>query len=73
MLPVACQVQRGQLPQRVVLGNAGIPPIGRRHCRIKGRVGVVKPLRAGVVEVGQGTLLQRLLRRLVARDRSPET
>ena len=46
------------------------PPFSARHGGVKGVVRVGKPLRAGVVEVGQGALPERLRRVLVAGNRT---
>ena len=62
-------VEHQQLAQCVVFGDVRGPAVGYRDGGIKCRVGVGEPLRAGVVEVGQGAFLQLFPRRLVSGDR----
>ena len=54
----ATEIQRKELPEGVVLGDAGRPAVGCCDGGIEGGVGVGEPLGAGVVEVGEGTFLE---------------
>ena len=62
-------VDRQQLADGVVVGNVGWPSVGGRDGSIESRVRIDEPLWAGVVKVGQRTLLERLGGVLVAGDR----
>ena len=62
-------VQRQQLAQDLVVGDVRRPTVRGSHSRVKGVVRIGEPLRAGVVEVRQRALLERLGRVLVARNR----
>ena len=53
-----------------MIGDVGRPAVGRRDGGIERSVCVVEPLRAGVVEVRQRALLERLRRVLVAGHRT---
>ena len=54
------QVKCQQCAQRLIIRNISAPAVSPRHSSIEGGVGIGQPLRAGVVEVGQGALLEFL-------------
>jgi hypothetical protein len=54
----AGEVELEQLRERVFLGNVGRPAIGSSDRGVEVAVGVNKPLRALVVEIGQRALAQ---------------
>ena len=52
------QVERQQVPQHVLLGNRRIPPVCGSNGGIEADMGIGKPLRPGIVEVGQRARLE---------------
>ena len=63
-------VERQQLAENIVVGDVGRPTVRRGDGGVKGGMRIGEPLRASVVEVRQGTLLERPRRVLVAWNRT---
>ena len=59
-------IQHQQLAEDLAVGDVRRPTVRGSHSRVKGVVGIGEPLRAGVVEVRQRALFERLRRVLVA-------
>ena len=54
MASCRCCIERQHFPERFFLRDVRVPPVSGRYSGVERTVGIGQPLRAGIVQVGQG-------------------